>query len=64
MMAGLLVTSIVAGRLISKFGRYKPFPVAGTALMTVGMVLLSRLEIHSTPAYTSLSMLVLGLGLG
>ena len=54
MMAGLLVTSIVSGRLISRFGRYKPFPVVGTAVMTVGMVLLSRLDLHSTTAYTSL----------
>jgi EmrB/QacA subfamily drug resistance transporter len=64
MMAGLLVTSIVSGRLISKFGRYKPFPVFGTAVATVGMVLLSRLDLHSTTAYTSLAMVVLGLGLG
>jgi EmrB/QacA subfamily drug resistance transporter len=64
MMAGLLVTSIVSGRLISKFGRYKPFPVAGTAVMTAGMVLLAGLGIHSSGLYTSLSMLVLGLGLG
>jgi len=64
MMGGLLVTSIVSGRLISRFGRYKPFPVAGTAVMTVGMVLLSRLDIHSTGPYAALSMLVLGLGLG
>jgi EmrB/QacA subfamily drug resistance transporter len=64
MMAGLLVTSIISGRLISKFGRYKPFPVAGTAVMTVGMVFLSGLGIHSSGLYTSLSMLVLGLGLG
>jgi EmrB/QacA subfamily drug resistance transporter len=64
MMAGLLVTSIVSGRLISKFGRYKPFPVAGTAVATIGMVLLSRLDLHSTTAYTSLAMVVLGLGLG
>src|SRR5262249_21642337 len=34
MMAGLLVTSIISGNLISRFGRYKPFPIAGTALMT------------------------------
>jgi predicted MFS family arabinose efflux permease len=64
MMAGLLVTSIVSGRLISRFGRYKPFPVVGTAVMTVGMVLLSQLDLHSTTAYTSLAMVVLGLGLG
>jgi EmrB/QacA subfamily drug resistance transporter len=64
MMAGLLVTSIVSGRLISKFGRYKPFPVVGTAVATIGMVLLSRLDLHSTTAYTSAAMVVLGLGLG
>jgi EmrB/QacA subfamily drug resistance transporter len=64
MMAGLLVTSIVSGRLISRFGRYKPFPVFGTAVATIGMVLLSRLDLHSTTAYTSLAMVVLGLGLG
>jgi EmrB/QacA subfamily drug resistance transporter len=64
LMAGLLVTSIVSGRLISRFGRYRPFPIAGTAVMTVGMVLLSRLSVSSTTAYASLSMLVLGLGLG
>jgi EmrB/QacA subfamily drug resistance transporter len=64
MMAGLLVTSIVSGRLISRFGRYKPFPVVGTAVATVGMVLLSRLDLHSTTAYTSVAMVVLGLGLG
>jgi MFS family permease len=64
MMGGLLVTSIVAGRLISRWGRYKPFPVAGTAVTTVGMVLLSRLNLHSTTLQASLYMLVLGLGLG
>ncbi len=64
MMGGLLVTSIIAGRLISRWGRYKPFPVAGTAVMTVGMVLLAQLDIHSTSRYTSLAMVVLGLGLG
>jgi EmrB/QacA subfamily drug resistance transporter len=64
MMAGVLVTSIASGRLISRWGKYRPFPIVGTAVMTVGMALLSRLELSSTTAYTSLSMLVLGLGLG
>ena len=44
MMAGVLVTSIVSGQLISRYGRYRPFPIAGTAIMAVGLVLLSRLE--------------------
>ena len=42
MMAGLLLTSIVSGQLISRWGRYKVFPVVGTAVMTVGLFLLLR----------------------
>jgi EmrB/QacA subfamily drug resistance transporter len=64
MMAGLLVTSIVAGRLITRFGRYRPFPIIGTAVMTVGMVLLAQLGLHSASHTAALDMLVLGLGLG
>jgi EmrB/QacA subfamily drug resistance transporter len=64
MMAGLLITSIGSGQLISRFGRYKAFPVAGTAIMAVGLWLLSRLEVHTSTLVTGLYMLVLGLGLG
>jgi EmrB/QacA subfamily drug resistance transporter len=64
MMAGLLVTSIASGQLISRTGRYKPFPIAGTLLVAAGMVLLAHLEVHTTAVASSLSMLVLGLGLG
>ena len=64
MMAGLLVTSIASGQLISRWGRYKPFPIVGTAVMTVGMGLLSQINVHSTTVQTSLYMLVVGLGLG
>jgi hypothetical protein len=42
LMAGLL-TSISSGQLISRTGHYKIFPVIGTALMTIGLLLLSRL---------------------
>jgi EmrB/QacA subfamily drug resistance transporter len=64
MMAGLLVTSILSGNLISRFGRYRPFPIAGTALMTVGVYLLSRLTLSTPTWVTALYMVVLGLGLG
>ena len=65
MMAGLLVTSILSGNLISRTGRYKPFPIAGTALMTVARLLLSRLERrHARPGSRRADMLLLGLGLG
>src|SRR5205823_7381749 len=64
MMGGMLVTSIMSGQLISRTGRYKIFPVLGTAVMTVGLFLLSRLTPQSTNAAASLIMLVLGIGLG
>jgi EmrB/QacA subfamily drug resistance transporter len=64
MMAGLLVTSIASGQLISRFGRYKPFPVAGTAMMTVGLLLLSQLAVDTPTPTTAAYMFVLGLGLG
>ncbi|MDX6580018.1 MAG: hypothetical protein QOJ47_1567, partial [Gaiellales bacterium] len=45
LMAGLLVTSIVSGQVITRLGRYRMFPIAGTAVMAVAMFLLSRLEV-------------------
>jgi DNA-binding MarR family transcriptional regulator len=64
MMGGMLVTSILSGQLISRTGRYKIFPVLGTAVMTAGLFLLSRLTPDTTNATASLLMLVLGIGLG
>src|SRR5947208_2461661 len=64
LMVGLLITSIGSGQLISRFGRYKPFPVAGTAIMVVGLALLSRLHVDTSTVVTGAYMLVLGLGLG
>jgi MFS family permease len=60
----MLVTSILSGQLISRTGRYKIFPVVGTAVMTAGLFLLSRLTPDTTNATASLLMLVLGIGLG
>jgi len=64
MMAGVLVTSIGGGRLISRIGRYRPFPIAGTAIMTLGLGLLSTLGVATSIWATCLYMIVLGLGLG
>ena len=47
LMAGLLVASIISGRIISRLGRYKAFPIAGTAITTLGLFLLSRLEVDT-----------------
>src|SRR2546427_2049286 len=48
MMAGLLITSIGSGQLISRYGRYRPFPIAGTAIMAIGLWLLSRLLVDTS----------------
>ena len=64
LMAGLLLTSIASGQLISRRGRYKPFPIAGTAIMVVGLFLLSTMDPHTTRGAASAFMFVLGLGLG
>jgi EmrB/QacA subfamily drug resistance transporter len=64
LMGGLLITSIASGQLISRTGRYKPYPIAGTAIMVVGLYLLSTMDPHTSRATASLFMFVLGLGLG
>jgi EmrB/QacA subfamily drug resistance transporter len=64
MILGVLLTSITSGQLISRWGRYKAFPIVGTALMTLGMFLLSRMNEQTSVLVSSLSMLVLGMGLG
>jgi EmrB/QacA subfamily drug resistance transporter len=64
MMGGMLLTSIASGQLISRWGRYKPFPIVGTAVMAVGLFLLSTMSPETTVTGASINMLVLGLGLG
>ncbi len=64
LMGGLLITSIGSGQLISKTGRYKIFPILGTAITVLGLFLLSRMDAATTTAQASLYMAVLGLGLG
>jgi EmrB/QacA subfamily drug resistance transporter len=63
-MAGVLIGSIGSGQVITATGRYKVFPIAGTALAAVGIYLLSRLDEGSSVAYASVAMFVMGLGLG
>ena len=64
MMAGLLLTSIGSGQLISRTGRYKIFPIVGTAVMAVGLYLLSLMDAGTGPFATSAYMFVLGFGIG
>ncbi len=64
MVAGLLITSMGSGALVGRTGRYKIFPVIGTAVMAVGFVLLSGMT-ASTPVWRqSLDLFILGAGIG
>jgi len=64
LMIGMLITSIVSGRLITRWGRYKVFPIIGTALSAIGLFLLSRLGADASYLQIALGMFVLGAGLG
>jgi EmrB/QacA subfamily drug resistance transporter len=64
LMLGLLVTSVLSGQLISRWGKYRVFPIVGTAVVAVGMGLLSQLGIGTSLWTAALDMVVLGLGLG
>jgi EmrB/QacA subfamily drug resistance transporter len=64
MMAGVIVTSVISGQAISRIGRYKWFPVAGSVVLCAGMLLFTRLHVD-TPLWISFCyMVVIGIGLG
>jgi EmrB/QacA subfamily drug resistance transporter len=64
MVLGLLVAAMVSGTVISKTGRYRLFPIAGSILMTLGLFLLSLMDAATGFWVTSAYMMVLGLGVG
>ena len=65
MVGGIMVASVLSGQLTSRTGRYKIFPVLGTAFITVAMVLLWRTISPQIPiVQLDLTMALLGLGLG
>jgi EmrB/QacA subfamily drug resistance transporter len=64
MMIGVTITSIVAGQVTTRTGRYKIFPVLGGAIMGLGMYLLTNLGVGTTRLTSALFYVVLGLGMG
>ncbi|MFJ9428148.1 MFS transporter [Streptomyces sp. NPDC101490] len=64
LMGGIVVSSVVSGRLVSRTGRYRVYPVAGGAVSVLGMWLLSRMDVGTPRLEYSLSQAVLGLGIG
>jgi EmrB/QacA subfamily drug resistance transporter len=63
-MAFVLTMSVWSGRRIAKFGRYRPYPIAGTILMAIGFVLLSRIGVSTPYWQIAIYMAVVGAGLG
>lgn len=63
-VAGMLIGTIGSGRVITATGRYKIFPIFGTAIATIGYGLLSLMDAGSSRVTNGLSMSVVGLGIG
>ncbi|MFE9372338.1 DHA2 family efflux MFS transporter permease subunit [Streptomyces sp. NPDC006711] len=64
MVLGMLLTSTASGQIVSRTGRWKAFPIAGTAVTTVGLLLLHRLTETSSTWEMSVYFFVFGAGLG
>ena len=64
MVGGLLLTSMGSGVMVSRTGRYKIFPVVGTAVMAVGFLLLSRMHAATPALLQSVYLFILGTGIG
>ncbi|MEV7886373.1 DHA2 family efflux MFS transporter permease subunit [Streptomyces sp. NPDC002817] len=64
MVAGMLLSSTASGQIVSRTGRWKVFPVAGTGVTTIGLLLLHRLDENSSTGEMSTYFFVFGLGLG
>ncbi|BCB90185.1 MDR family MFS transporter [Phytohabitans suffuscus] len=64
MMAGVLLTSIVTGRLISVSGRVKPYILAGTILLVAGFALLSTIDHQTSLVVVGAAMFLVGAGVG
>ena len=64
LMLGLLITSIGSGQLITRTGRYRIYPIIGSALLVIGLFLFSSLSTSTTTLVLSLEMFLVGAGLG
>ncbi|MFF3853705.1 DHA2 family efflux MFS transporter permease subunit [Micromonospora sp. NPDC002575] len=64
MMAGIIVTSILTGRAMTRIGRYKWFPVAGSLVLLAGMLLFTRLAVDTSLWVAFGYLTVIGVGLG
>ncbi|NUP01440.1 MAG: MFS transporter, partial [Nonomuraea sp.] len=64
MVVALFLAGVVSGKIVTKTGKWKIFPVAGLLIVAVGLFLLSRLHVDSGEWLIGLDVAVLGIGLG
>ncbi|RVU26114.1 DHA2 family efflux MFS transporter permease subunit [Streptomyces antnestii] len=64
MVLGLLLSSTASGQIVSRTGRWKVFPIVGTGVTAIGLLLLHQLDENSSTAEMSAYFFVFGLGLG
>lgn len=64
LMLGMMLVSLIAGRITTSTGKYRLFPILGGALMSVGLFLLSQMDIDTTRVTSAVYMAILGAGLG
>jgi EmrB/QacA subfamily drug resistance transporter len=64
MILGLMISSIASGQLISRTGKYKIFPILGTAFMSIGFLIFTTIRAETSYWVLASGMLLVGLGLG
>src|SRR5260370_15103872 len=64
LMLGLIISSVISGQLVSRFGKYKWIAFVGMAITIIGSLLLQRLDVNSTVNDLIIAVVVLALGFG
>ena len=64
LMLGILSATVTSGRVITKTGKYKKFPIAGTIIMSIGLLLMTRLNLVTPYWEVAIYAIVVGAGLG
>lgn len=64
LMLGILTVTITSGRIITKTGKYRLFPILGTVTMSIGLLLMTRLEVDTPYWQLSIYAIIVGAGLG
>jgi EmrB/QacA subfamily drug resistance transporter len=64
MVTGMLITFVLSGQLVTRTGRYKIFPIVGSAVVALGLVALSRLGPTTSFSFAAVGMFIIGLGMG